>query len=68
MFADEHVLTRTYGALGAITARQEAGLSFRVVLGRDLRDVRQIVGPKYDQGLRDLIEYYRTNYPELLKR
>nr|WP_237244772.1 RHS repeat-associated core domain-containing protein [Sorangium cellulosum] len=49
----EHALTRTYFAKGVATARAEAGLSFRRVLARDIRDVRQIVGPKYDQGLRD---------------
>jgi len=30
--------------------------------------VRQIVGTKYDQGLRDLLQYYRTNFPELMAR
>jgi hypothetical protein len=30
--------------------------------------VRQIVGPKYDQGIRDLLQYYRTNFPELMSK
>jgi hypothetical protein len=64
----EHALTRTYFGKGVATARAEAGLSFRQVLARDTRDVRQIVGPRYDQGLRDLLQYYRTNFPELMAR
>ncbi len=64
----EHTLTRTYFAKGVATARAEAGLSFRRVLARDVRDVRQIAGPKYDQGLRDLLQYYRTNFPELMAK
>ncbi len=43
-------------------------MSFREVLARDLRDVRQLFGPKYDQGLRDLLQYYRQNFPELMAR
>ncbi|MGK3969348.1 RHS repeat domain-containing protein [Sorangium sp. So ce118] len=68
MMAEEHAATRTYGALGRVTARAEAGMSFRDVLARDIRDVRQIVGPKYDQGLRDLLQFYRQEFPELMER
>ncbi len=62
----EHVLTRTYGVKGALTAQQEAGMAFRDVLARDIYDVRSIVGSHYNQGLRDLLNYYRTNFPELM--
>jgi hypothetical protein len=68
MTTEEHAMTRTYGALGRIAAEQDAGMAFRDVLARDIRDVRQIVGPKYDQGLRDLLKYYYDNFPELIKR
>ena len=64
----EHALTRTYFGKGAATARADAGLSFRQVLASDIRDVRQIVGSKYDQGLRDLLQYYRVNFPSLIAR
>jgi hypothetical protein len=64
----EHVLTRTYGARGAVTAAQEAGLPFRTVLGRDIKDVRSIVGRRYNEGLLDLIQYYRKNFPDLLDK
>lgn len=66
--AAEHALTRTYGALGRATRRAEADMVFRDVLARDMRDVRQIAGSRYDQGLRDLLQYYRDNYPELMRR
>ena len=62
----EHARTRTFGRRGAITARQEAGSSFRQVLARDIRDVRSIVGAKYNHGLRDLITPYKTSHPNLM--
>ena len=64
----EHVLTRTYGRAGAITAEAERGLSFRTVLARDIRDIRSISGSKYNQGLLDLTNYYRTNFPNLMTK
>jgi hypothetical protein len=64
----EHMLTRTYGFRGAITAQQEAGMAFRDVLARDIRDVRSIGGTQYNQGLRDLLDYYRRSFPELVKK
>lgn len=64
----EHVLTRTYGFNGARTALDEVGIAFRDVLARDIRDVRNIVGSEYNQGLRNLLDYYRANFPELMKK
>jgi len=37
-------------------------------LARDIRDVRQIVGPRYDPGLRDLLQYYYKNFPDLMRQ
>lgn len=62
----EHVTTRTYGSKGVDTLQSEAGLSFRDVLARDIRDVGGIVGSKYNEGLRDLTDYYRRNFPDLM--
>jgi hypothetical protein len=62
----EHVATRTYGSKGVGTLQSDAGLSFRDVLARDVRDVRSIVGSKYNEGLRDLTDYYRRNFPDLM--
>lgn len=64
----EHALTRTYFQSGAKTLRLEQGMQFRSVLARDLRDIRQLFGSKYDPGLRDLMKYYRLNFPQLLAR
>lgn len=66
----EHRLTRTYGSKGRVTnARETAqGLSFRDTLARDIQDVRSIVGSKYDRGIRDLLGYYRTNFPDLMRK
>jgi YD repeat-containing protein len=68
MTAEEHALTRTFGARGRVTARTEAGDSFRSVLARDIRDVRSIVGSRYNGGIRDMIQYYKTNHPTLIAR
>jgi hypothetical protein len=43
-------------------------MAFRDVLARDIRDIRRIVGAKYDEGLRTLLRYYRTHHPSLMKR
>jgi hypothetical protein len=64
----EHVLTRTYGTRGAILVEEEAGLPFRTVLARDIRDLRNIAGPRYNAGIRDLLDYYRGHYPELMAK
>lgn len=64
----QHMRTRTYGPKGGRSARADAGRSFRDVLAGDIRDIRSIVGPKYDQGLRQLLGYYRENFPDLMKR
>jgi len=64
----EHVQTRNYGCKGRITKALEAGLPFRTILARDIRDVRRITGKKYNEGLKDALEYYRKNLPELINK
>src|SRR6202035_3367565 len=61
----EHVLTRTYGYAGKLTREAEAGMSFRTVLARDILDMRRIVGSRYNEGMLDLLKYYRNNFPSL---
>jgi len=68
MTAEELALTRIYLSKGATVARAEAGLSFREVLARDIRDVRGIVGTRYNEGLLNLIRYYKENFPTLIKK
>lgn len=68
MTQQEHELTCTYGSKGRVTKREGgAGLSLRDTLACDIRDVRQITGSKYNQGIRGMLEYYRNNYPELMR-
>ena len=64
----EHAQTRTYWWRGAQTAAQDAGKPFRDVLAADIWDVRSIVGSRYNEGLRALINYYRTNFPNLMAK
>jgi hypothetical protein len=64
----EHAQTRTYWWRGRQTAIEDAGRSFRDVLATDIQDVRSIVGSRYNEGLRDVINYYRTNFPDLMKK
>jgi RHS repeat-associated protein len=71
---DEHVQTRTFGARGARVNRDEVGLPFGVRLQRDIDDVRAIAlrfhGNRtfYDEGIRNLLEYYRINFPQFDSR
>jgi hypothetical protein len=46
----------------------DAGQPLRSVLARDIRDVRCIVGTKYDGGIRGLLQSYYENCPELIER
>jgi hypothetical protein len=64
----EHAQTRTYFGRGAQTKAQDAGRPFRDVLAADIRDVRSIVGSRYNEGLRALIDYYRTNFSDLMTK
>jgi hypothetical protein len=64
----EHAQTRTYLWRGAQTAKQDAGRPFRDVLAADIQDVRSIVGSRYNDGLLALIDYYRTNFSQLMER
>jgi len=61
-------LDRTYGVKGAMTAAAHAGKPFRQVLAQDIVDIRRIVGTKYNEGLKDLIQYYETNFPNLMSK
>jgi len=64
----EHALTRTFLGGGARLAQSEAGLPFRTVLGRDIRNLRNLVASKYNQGVRELLQYYQEHFPGLMKR
>lgn len=64
----EHAATRTYGRKGFVTIQTDANLSFREVLYLDIKDLRGIAGSKYNVGMKQMIQYYREKYPELMKK
>jgi hypothetical protein len=64
----EHAQARTSSGRGALTVQQDAGKPFRDVLAAEIRDVRSIAGNRYNRGLLDLINYYRTNFPDLIRK
>uniref|UniRef100_UPI0010FA176B RHS repeat-associated core domain-containing protein n=1 Tax=Chitinivorax sp. B TaxID=2502235 RepID=UPI0010FA176B len=64
----EHVVTRTWGSRGRQTVQADANLPFRDVLAKDIRDVRSIVGKKYNEGLKALTNYYRDTFPKLMNK
>lgn len=64
----EHLATRTWGPKGIQTLQQDVGLTFREVLYKDMRDVRKIVGPRYNEVIRDLLNYNRRNFPYLMQK
>ena len=68
MTTAEHAATRTYTFKGAATAIEDAGNSFRNILAKDIQDVRNIVGNAYNKGLKDVTQYYRDNFPDLMKK
>ena len=57
-----------YGSRGRTTLQQEHNMRFREVLARDMRDIRSNFGPEYNQGLKDLLDYYRENLPLLIEK
>lgn len=62
----DHEQTRTFGAKGRFTKVQDAALSFREAVAKDIVDLRRKFGTKYDQGIRGLLEYYRRRHPNLI--
>jgi hypothetical protein len=62
----EHALTRTYAGRANRVLRSEAGMPFRQVLAKDFRDIRNLFGSKYNQGLKDVAKYYKENFGHLI--
>ena len=63
-----HIQTRTYWARGVLTAQTDVGLSFRAVLAKDLRDLRALGGKTYNEGMQNLIDYYRKSFTGLMRK
>ncbi len=67
----EHAMTRNWRRRGFAAKIEDAGLSFRQVLAKDIRDIRRInraVGSNYRSGLLRILQYYRQHFPHLIKK
>lgn len=60
MSIEDHRATRTYAGRGNRALAEDAGLSPRQRLAKDVRDVRGNFGSKYTSGLLDVIQYAKT--------
>ncbi len=66
MTTEDHVLTRTWRGRGVRSMREDAGLTARQRLAKDVRDVRSHFGRKYNNGAQEMIDYAKT-LPEYKK-
>lgn len=68
MTTAEHALTRTYKGKGVAALKVDMNSSCRSILAKDIRDVRSIVGSKYNKGLLEVIEYNKNMFPKLMRK
>ena len=66
MSQEDHKLTRTFGGRGKATMRMDEGLTARQRLALDIMDIKRLFGTKYNEGLRQLIDYAKS-LPEFRK-
>ena len=60
MSVEDHALTRSYGGRGNRSMADDAGLTPRQRLAKDVRDIRDNFGTNYNQGLLQVIQYAKT--------
>ncbi len=61
MTIPDHALTRSFAGRGRRSMKLDAGASARDRLARDIRDIRRLFpGGKYDQGIREMLDYAKT--------
>lgn len=56
----DHALTRTFRGAGAKTMITDAGLNTRQRMAQEILDIRKNFGGKYNQGLREMLDYAKT--------
>ena len=66
MTNSDHALTRTFSGRGKRTMRIDCGLNSRQRLALDIMDLRKLFGHKYDNGIREALQYAKT-LPEFQK-
>jgi RHS repeat-associated protein len=59
----DHALTRTFRGRGARAMRQDAGLTARQRLAKDVWDIKRRFGTKYNKGLLEMLDYANTLRP-----
>ena len=64
----DHYKTRTFGGKGRFTAGEDADLSFRDVLAKDIRDYRNVMGPNHNSDIGELLDFYRSKHPGLINK
>jgi hypothetical protein len=60
MTTKDHAMTRSFAGKGNRTMRVDAELSARERMAHDILDVRSLFGGKYNQGIREMINYAKT--------
>ena len=60
----DHQATRTFAGRGTATMVEDAALTARQRLAKDILDIRSQFGSKYNQGLLEMLDYAK-NLPGL---
>lgn len=60
MSKEDHALTRTFAGRGKATMIEDVGLSARQRMAKDLWDIKNQFGTKYNEGIKQMLEYAKT--------
>lgn len=66
MSKEDHALTRSFAGRGKATMKEDIGLSARQRMAKDLWDIKNKFGTKYNEGIKQMLEYTKT-LPEFQK-
>lgn len=66
MSKEDHALTRSFAGRGKATMKEDIGLSARQRMAKDLWDIKNKFGTKYNEGIKQMLEYSKT-LPEFQK-
>ncbi|OAS14696.1 hypothetical protein [Paenibacillus oryzisoli] len=62
MSKSDHEMTRTFAGKGKASMRADIGLSGRQRMARDVWDVKNNFGRKYNEGLKQTVRYGQEIY------
>ena len=66
MSREDHALTRSFAGRGKATMKEDIELSARQRMAKDLWDIKNKFGTKYNEGIKQMLEYIET-LPEFQK-